>query len=95
MENKIQMNSRKKALGPIETLFNFMEKRVLLEIWTEHNPNLKFQGIVIGFDEWMNLTLDDAKEINVKKGQVISLGKIILKGDNISVMHVLRKEDAK
>lgn len=89
------MKSKKKALGPIENLFIFMEKGITVEIWTEHNENLWFQGVIIGFDEWMNLTLDNAKEINIKKGTVEPLGRIILKGDTLSVVHLLRKEDLK
>jgi hypothetical protein len=39
-----------------------------------------------GFDEYMNLVLDDAEEINVKKDTRKSLGRILLKGDNITLM---------
>jgi len=39
-----------------------------------------------GFDEYMNLVLDDAEEINVKKNTRKSLGRILLKGDNITLM---------
>lgn len=68
MERDMRVSKKKKSPGPIEQLFLFMEKNLTVEIWTEHNPNLKFQGKIIGFDEWMNLTLDQAQEINVKKG---------------------------
>ena len=84
---------KKKSLGPIESLFTFMERGVTVEIWTEHNPNMRFQGVIVGFDEWMNLTLDKAKEINTKKGTVDILGRIVLKGDTLSVVHLLRRED--
>ncbi|KAL5654139.1 hypothetical protein ACJX0J_033458, partial [Zea mays] len=39
-----------------------------------------------GFDEYMNLVLEDAEEINVKKNTRKSLGRILLKGDNITLM---------
>uniref|UniRef100_A0A804UJN9 Small nuclear ribonucleoprotein E n=1 Tax=Zea mays TaxID=4577 RepID=A0A804UJN9_MAIZE len=39
-----------------------------------------------GFDEYMNLVLDDAEEINVKKNTRKTLGRILLKGDNITLM---------
>jgi len=39
-----------------------------------------------GFDEYMNLVLDDAEEINIKKETRKSLGRILLKGDNITLM---------
>lgn len=41
-----------------------------MEIWIDHNPGKKFQGIIGGFDEWMNLVLDQCDEISVKKGTV-------------------------
>lgn len=81
-------------MGAIEYLFKFMERGVRVEIWIEHNPNKKFQGIVRGFDEWMNLVLDQTEEIDVKKGKVEKRGRILLKGDTLAVIHLLRKEDA-
>ena len=39
------------------------------------------QGILIDFDIHMNLTLDDAEDISEEKPA--SLGKILLRGDNI------------
>uniref|UniRef100_A0A2N9IK25 Small nuclear ribonucleoprotein E n=1 Tax=Fagus sylvatica TaxID=28930 RepID=A0A2N9IK25_FAGSY len=39
-----------------------------------------------GFDEYMNLVLDDAEEVNVKKKSKKTLGRILLKGDNITLM---------
>lgn len=95
MEKDLRISKKKKAPGPIEYLFLFMERNLTVEIWTEHNPNLKFQGKIIGFDEWMNLTLDHTQEINVKKGTVTDIGKIILKGDVISVVHLLAPENFK
>lgn len=41
----------------------------------------------------MNLTLENTEEINIKKGTVEKLGKIVLKGDSVAVVHLLRKED--
>ena len=39
-----------------------------------------------GFDEYMNLTLDDAEELDLKKKTRKQLGRILLKGDNITLM---------
>ncbi|KAJ6742932.1 SMALL NUCLEAR RIBONUCLEOPROTEIN E [Salix viminalis] len=41
---------------------------------------------MLGFDEYMNLVLEDAEEVNVKKKSRKSLGRILLKGDNITLM---------
>jgi small nuclear ribonucleoprotein E len=42
--------------------------------------------IVQGFDEYMNLVLAEASEVNVKKKTEKPLGRILLKGDNITLM---------
>ena len=39
-----------------------------------------------GFDEYMNLVLDDACEIHRKKNVRTPLGRILLKGDNITLI---------
>ena len=39
-----------------------------------------------GFDEYMHLVLDDAEEVNKKKGTRKTVGRILLKGDNITMM---------
>ncbi|KAJ0006879.1 hypothetical protein Pint_29808 [Pistacia integerrima] len=39
-----------------------------------------------GFDEYMNLVLDDAKEVHIKKKTRTSLGRILLKGNSITLM---------
>ncbi|KAF6149055.1 hypothetical protein GIB67_018633 [Kingdonia uniflora] len=43
-------------------------------------------GFSLGFDEYMNLVLDDAEEVNIKKKTKKPLGRILLKGDNITLM---------
>ncbi|KAF3975069.1 hypothetical protein CMV_001641 [Castanea mollissima] len=50
------------------------------------NLIFRIEGRIIGFDEYMNLVLDDAEEVNVKKKSRKSLGRILLKGDNITLM---------
>ncbi|XP_039558513.1 small nuclear ribonucleoprotein E [Passer montanus] len=39
-----------------------------------------------GFDEYMNLVLDDAEEIHSKTKSRKQLGRIMLKGDNITLL---------
>ena len=41
-----------------------------------------------GFDEYMNLVLDNAEELSVKKKTRRQLGRILLKGENITLMMV-------
>jgi len=42
-----------------------------------------------GFDEFMNLVLDDTVEVNYKKNTRRELGRILLKGDNITLVSAL------
>ena len=39
----------------------------------------------------MNLVLDDAEEVNKKKGTRKTVGRILLKGDNITMMANMSK----
>jgi len=57
-----------------------------VQIWLFEQPEIKFEGKIVGFDEYMNLVLDDSEEFNVKKGTRSHIGRIMLKGDNISLV---------
>jgi small nuclear ribonucleoprotein E len=37
-----------------------------------------------GFDEYMNVVLDDAEEVSIKSKERKVIGRIMLKGDNIT-----------
>ena len=41
-----------------------------------------------GFDEYMNLVLDNAEEYSTKKKTRKTLGRILLKGENITLMMI-------
>ena len=40
----------------------------------------------MGFDEYMNLVLDNAAELSIKKKTRKPLGKILMKGENITLL---------
>ena len=62
-----------------------------MEIWLYENADLRIEGKIIGFDEYMNTVLDEAEEVNLKKGGARKkIGRIILKGDNISLICNIR-----
>lgn len=42
--------------------------------------------LLIGFDEYMNIVLDEAEELHMKTHNRNKLGRILLKGDNISLI---------
>ena len=47
---------------------------------------MRIEGCIIGFDEYMNLILDDAEEIHSKTKSRKQLGRITLKGGNITLL---------
>jgi len=50
---------------------------------------MKIAGRIIGFDEFMNLIIEDAEEVYIGKSASKprrSLGRILLKGDNITLI---------
>ncbi|KAB1204195.1 small nuclear ribonucleoprotein E-like [Juglans microcarpa x Juglans regia] len=71
---------------PINLIFRFLQSKARIQIWLFEQRDLRIEGRIIGFDEYMNLVLDDAEEVNVKKKSRKSLGRILLKGDNITLM---------
>eukprot|EP00727_Mastigamoeba_balamuthi_P001865 m51a1_g11676 putative small nuclear ribonucleoprotein e (98) ;mRNA; f:836-1494 len=71
---------------PINLIFRFLQNRSVIQVWLYENTDLRIEGRVIGFDEYMNIVLDDAEEILVKKNTRRKLGRILLKGDNITLM---------
>lgn len=54
-------------------------------IWLYEDTKMQIEGQIIGFDEYMNMTLEDAVE--VVGGKRTDIGRILLKGDSISVLN--------
>ena len=47
---------------------------------------MMFNVIVQGFDEFMNLVIDDAEEFSLKNNTKKNVGRIMLKGENVSLI---------
>ena len=71
---------------PINLIFRFLQNGTRVVIWLYDRSDLRIEGKIIGFDEFMNVVLDDAEEIRLKAKTRRSVGRIMLKGDNISVI---------
>ncbi|XP_043932139.1 small nuclear ribonucleoprotein E-like [Protopterus annectens] len=61
-------------------------QRSRIQVWLYEQVNMRIEGCIIGFDEYMNLVLDDAEEIHMKSKARKPLGRIMLKGDNITLL---------
>ncbi|ORY40438.1 like-Sm ribonucleo protein [Rhizoclosmatium globosum] len=71
---------------PINLIFRFLQQRSKVQIWLYEQTDIRIEGRIIGFDEFMSLVLDDAEEVSVKDGKKRPLGRILLKGDNITLL---------
>lgn len=82
MASKVQ----KIMTQPINLIFRFLQNKTRVQIWLFENTDLRIEGRIIGFDEYMNVVLDDAEELSIKKKSRKELGRILLKGDSITLM---------
>ncbi|PVU96399.1 hypothetical protein BB561_001208 [Smittium simulii] len=85
MSTKIQ----KVLVPPISLIFQYMQKKATVEIWLFEKPELRLEGQILGFDEFMNIVLGDCVEVYAKKGVRKEVGRILLKGDNITLIRQL------
>ncbi|CAD6643679.1 XXYS1_4_G0030900.mRNA.1.CDS.1 [Saccharomyces cerevisiae] len=90
MSNKVKT---KAMVPPINCIFNFLQQQTPVTIWLFEQIGIRIKGKIVGFDEFMNVVIDEAVEIpvnstdgkeDVEKGT--PLGKILLKGDNITLI---------
>ncbi|CAN0412589.1 unnamed protein product, partial [Pylaiella littoralis] len=62
-------------------------QRTRVQIWLYENTKMRIEGQILGFDEYMNLVLDEAEEVRPTEGdERKQLGRIMLKGDTITLM---------
>lgn len=67
-------------------IFRYLQNRSRIQVWLYEQVNMRIEGCIIGFDEYMNLVLDDAEEVHMKTKNRKPLGRIMLKGDNITLL---------
>ena len=98
---------QKVMVQPINLIFRYLQNKSRVQIWLYEQTNVKIEGCIIGFDEYMNVVLDDAEEvcelirlswwhlndalcfqINTKLKNRANVGRILLKGDNITLIQL-------
>merc|ERR1711996_186207 len=77
---------QKVMVQPINLIFRFLQNRTRVQVWLYENINTRIEGHIVGFDEYMNLVLDDAAEVHLKRGTMKRVGRVMLKGDNITLI---------
>ncbi|KAJ1960008.1 hypothetical protein GGI12_004037 [Dipsacomyces acuminosporus] len=82
MSTKVQ----KVMVKPINVIFKFLQSKERVQVWLFDQKSMRLEGQILGFDEFMNVVLDDAVEIHTKKDTRKTLGRIMLKGDNITLI---------
>ena len=71
---------------PINIIFRLLQHGTRVQLWLYDQTDLRMEGRIIGLDEYMNLVLDEAEEVNSVKKIKKPLGRILLKGDSISLI---------
>ncbi|XP_046681643.1 probable small nuclear ribonucleoprotein E [Homalodisca vitripennis] len=83
---------QKVMVQPINLIFRFLQNRSRVEVWLYESVNLRVEGHIVGFDEYMNLVLDEAEEHNTRTHRRKKLGRIMLKGENITLIQNMNSE---
>mmetsp|Transcript_25941 Transcript_25941/g.62492 ORF Transcript_25941/g.62492 Transcript_25941/m.62492 type:complete len:87 (-) Transcript_25941:302-562(-) len=78
--------AKKMMTQPINQIFRLLQKKSRIQIMLYEQTKMRIEGVIIGFDEYMNLVLDNAEELDMKKKKRKPLGRILLKGDNITLI---------
>jgi small nuclear ribonucleoprotein E len=75
------------SVPPINQIYKQLVSGDRAEFWLIGRPHHTIEGRIRGFDEYMNVVLDEAEEISGKKQVVrVPLGRLLLKGDNICLI---------
>ncbi|KAM7225460.1 hypothetical protein CapIbe_023437 [Capra ibex] len=80
---------QKVMVQPINLIFRYLQNKSQIQVWLYEQVNIRIEGCIIGFDEYMKLVLDDAEEIHSKTKSRKQLGWITLKGDNITLLQIV------
>lgn len=83
------VKSKQSMLPPINLIFKYLQQQAPVTIWLYEQTQLRIQGKIRGFDEFMNLVVEDATEVSMVDGSKEELGMILLKGDNITLVSSL------
>jgi small nuclear ribonucleoprotein E len=59
------------------------QKKTRVRLWLYEDTKTQLEGQIIGFDEYMNMVLDEAVEIGKKR---VEVGRILVKGDSITLI---------
>lgn len=81
------MSDQRVAIPPINHIFKCLQQLAVVTVALYEQPDVSIRGTIRGFDEFMNVVLEDAVEIRHDHNDAETvLGRMLLKGDNISIV---------
>ncbi|KAK3046569.1 hypothetical protein LTR09_011979 [Extremus antarcticus] len=87
---------RKVLLPPINFIFKLLQTHATVQVWLYEQLGTRIEGKIRGFDEFMNLVIDEAVEVKQPtkadpepEDPRRELGQILLKGDNVCLIQEL------
>ena len=73
--------------NPLKRIFQFLKDRSRVQVWLHDHSDLRIEGRIRGYDEYMNLVMDAGEEISVRKKTRHAIGdRILLRGDSICLI---------
>lgn len=79
--------STRQMLRPANIIYNFILEGKRVRVWLVHDAQLQIEGVLVGYDQFMNIVLDDASEVDLKTNEVTKIGKMLLRSDNVGIVH--------
>lgn len=70
---------------PVALLENSLDKRISLLL----KDGRSLEGMLVGFDEYMNMVLEDTMESGAEGSDGRRLGKVVLRGSNVVSIAIL------
>ncbi len=78
---------RVSVVTPLSLLYRHLQCRAVVSVWLSKNNKMRIEGRIIGFDgDNFDLVLEEAVEVYLKKEVRKNIGKIVLRGDNVSLI---------
>ncbi|CDR42966.1 CYFA0S10e04324g1_1 [Cyberlindnera fabianii] len=77
---------QKVLVPPINLIFKYLQQQCTVLIWLYEQVDFRIEGKIRGFDEFMNVVVEEAYEVSSEDGTKTALGRILLKGDNITLI---------
>ena len=69
-----------RSVNPLAVIFKFLQSKSRVELWLYDNNDIRLEGKILGFDEYMNIVLDETYEIQMRTNTSRPLGKLLVRG---------------